>query len=407
MYQIKVVGIAMFCAMLFGCMVVYGVMPQKEYSEMENRSLEPKPEISLEDIQAGEYQEQYEKYLSDQIFLRDGLVKLAVTMELLAGKREVNHVYIGKDGYLLEKYDASDFDAAQAEENISSLAGFLNDAVRMYGKRNVACMMLPSKANAMPDKLPGYAALNEEAHAVDGLGRQLEEPGVLLDVAPALRGHQEEYIYYRTDHHWTTLGAYYAYCAWAGLTGHKVRPLEDYSREAVFTDFYGTTYNKVHIQVQPDSVELFHGPGEKGVKVREEGQDAVSDTFYFPKEAAEGFDRYRVFFSKNTSKMEIETKAGTKRRLLLIKDSFANCFVPFLAEHYDKIIMIDCRYGKENVRELMADHEEITDVLVMYNTQKFLQDTNLSLLNRQPDASGAQGTSDTIQEFHLDDFLDD
>lgn len=395
MKNIKIACIAVFCVLIYGFAALSLLLPQKQYSDMENRALEQRPEVSLDGIKAGEYQKQYEKYLSDQIYFRDGWVKLASTMERLAGRREMNGVYIGKDGYLLEKYQESEFDQGRVEENIRFLSSFLNDMCDTYGKQHVLCMMLPSKANAMPDKLPAYAPVNEEGRVVEDLRKKLEEPERLLDVSKTMQSRQDEYIYYRTDHHWTTLGAYYAYCDWAGKMGYPCRPLEGYQRETAYTDFYGTTYNKIHIDVPMDEVELFHGPGEKGVRVSIPKDGVRSDSFYFPKAAEKGFNRYQVFLSKNTDKIKIRTKAGSGKRLLLIKDSFANCFVPFLAEHYDEITLIDCRYSKENIRAFLKKHGKITDVLVMYNVEKFMQDTNLKILDKK---------SDSVKKFNLDDF---
>ncbi len=392
MQKLKIVGIGIFWAMLFGGMLFSFLWPKRDYSETENRILEARPTLSLQDVVSGDYQRHYEKFLNDQMFYRDSWVKLAVRMEHFMGKRDINGVYVGKDGYLLEKYEESDFDSAQIEENIACLSDFLNHAVKLYGERNVACMLLPSKANALPDRLPGCASPNDEESTVLALQSQLEEAGILLDVGRELLRHQDEYVYYRTDHHWTTLGAYYAYGMWAAWTRHPQRPLQHYRREAVFKDFYGTSYNKAPIDVPGDRVELFHSPGEQGVRVVEDDGETVSDSFYFPEEAAGGLNRYNIFFSKNTAKIEIKTKSKTGRTLLLVKDSFANCFVPFLAEHYDRIIMVDCRYSKENTRDIIAQCDSITDVLVIYNIEKFMQDTNLRFLNLQ---------SDTMQEFDL------
>jgi len=400
MRNIKITGILLFCAMLAGCAVLYSVMPQKEYSVIENRSLEPKPEWALEDFLSGDYQEHYETYLNDQMVFRDRWAGLAAAMERLVGKREVNGVYIGKDGYLLEKYSDSDFEDAQIEKNIAILSSFLNDAVKSYGTDHVTCLMIPDKADAMPNKLPEHASActKKDRYAAAELSKRLQEPEILLDAGPVLRAHQDEYIYYRTDHHWTTLGAYYAYRAWADRTGHPAGQPEDYDRETVFTDFYGTTYNKAQVKVPMDHVELFHSQNENGIQVNEDDGEVVSDSFYFTEAAAEGFNRYNVFFSKNTAKIQITTKAETDRSLLLVKDSFANCFVPFLAGDYDEILMIDCRYGKEKVRDLLAEHDEITDVLVMYSTKKFMQDTNLDALD---------GESKKMEAFDADSFFDE
>lgn len=400
MRNMKITGIVLFCLMLGGCAVLSFVLPKKQYSDMENRSLETKPEWSVSDLLSGEYQEHYEAYLNDQMFLRDRWVELAAAMERMAGKKEVNGVYLGKDGYLLEKYGEADFDDAQVRENIRILASFLNDGVKNYGKSNVCCLLVPDKSDAMPDKLPKYAGtgIKKVKAAVSGLADSLDEPGILLDLRTELSGHGDEYIYYRSDHHWTTLGAYYAYCAWAAQTGHTAGKLSDYRREVAFDDFYGTTYNKAHSKVPADSVEIFHHPNQDGVKIDIDDGETVSDSFYFPNAAVEGFNRYNVFLSKNTAMIQISTKAGTGRSLLLVKDSYANCFVPFLAGDYDQILMVDCRYGKQNVRDLLAQHDEITDVMVMYQANKFMQDTDLKALD---------GEAKQMETFDADSFFDE
>lgn len=400
MNKIKMAGIVLFCTILGMGGLIFYIVPQKEYSEMENRLLETKPEPVFEDILNGSYQEHYETYLNDQFYGRDQWVRMAAEMERLTGKKDINGVYIGKDGYLLEKFDASEYDQAQIRENIDFLSAFLNDALQQYGKERVLCMILPDKAGALPDKLPSFVETNiaEEKDAIKRLKNSLDEQDIFIDMQSELQKHQNEYIYYRTDHHWTTLGAYYAYCKWAELTGHQAGKLDDYKREVVFNDFYGTTYNKVHIHVPMDEVELFHSPGEDGVTVNEDDEDVVSDSFYFPEAAKKGFNRYDVFFSKNTAKIQISTKAKTGRSLLVVKDSFANCFVPFLAGDYEEIIMIDCRYGRENVYDVLKEHEEITDILVMYNIRKFMQDKNLHKLDQS--AGG-------MEEFDADSFFDE
>lgn len=400
MDKIKIAGIVLFCGALGLGGITTLILPQKESSVRENRVLETKPKLTVEHILSGSYQEQYEKYLNDQMAFRDGWVRMAVGMEQLAGREDINGVYIGKDGYLLEKNSPSDFDGAQIEENVECLAAFLNDAGERYGKGRVSCLLLPDKAAAMPDRLPeGADEMAEEEKAVVQMVRErLDEPELLPDVFAELQGHQDEYIYYRTDHHWTTLGAYYAYRVWADVTGHRAGEPDDYDREEIFDDFYGTTYNKAPVNVPADCVELFHGKGEKGIAVCENDGKIVSDSFYFPKAAAEGFNRYLVFFSKNTAKIRVTTRAGTGRSLLVIKDSFANCFVPFLAGDYDEIVMVDFRYGKKTIDDLLEEYDGITDVLVLYNTVSFMQDVNLHKLDRQ---------ENVMEEFDADSFFDD
>lgn len=400
MDKIKIVGIALFCGALGIGGLTTLVLPQKEKSVRENRVLETRPKLTAENVLSGSYQDQYEKYLNDQMIFRDGWVRLAVGTERMAGRLDVNGVYIGKDGYLLEKYDPSDFDEAQIEENVECLSAFLNDAAERYGKGRVSCLLLPDKASAMPDKLPegAQSIAQEERKTVELVRARLDEPDILPDVAEALKNHQDEYIYYRTDHHWTTLGAFYAYRVWADATGHQAGRPEDYDREEIFDDFYGTTWNKTPAGVEADTVELFHSEAEQGITVDEDDGEIVSDSFYFPAEAAEGFNRYDVFFSGNTAGIRISTEAGAGRSLLVVKDSFANCFVPFLAGDYDEILMVDFRYGNENIYDILDDCDGITDVLVMYNTAAFMQDTKLDGLGQKEEA---------MEEFDADSFFDD
>lgn len=400
MDKIKKVGIALFCGVLGLGGMTSLILPQREHSVRENRVLETKPTLTAETVLNGSYQEQYEKYLNDQMVFRDGWVSMAVGIERMAGRLDVNGVYIGKEGYLLEKYSPSDFDAAQIEANVEYLADFLNDAVARCGKERVSCLLLPDKAAAMPDKLPDGAQsmIEEEREVTAALRERLDEPDLLPDVTSRLREHQDEPIYYRTDHHWTTLGAYYAYQMWADATGHRAGRLEDYDREEIFTDFYGTTYNKTPVSVAGDSVELFHSEHEQGLTVAWNDGEVVSDSFYFPEEAAEGFNRYNVFFGGNTARIRISTEAGTNRSLLVVKDSFANCFVPFLAGDYDEIVLVDFRYGNENVSDILDRCDGITDILVIYNTATFMQDTQLHKLDAQREA---------MEEFDADSFFDD
>jgi len=152
--------------------------------------------------------------------------------------------------------------------------------------------------------------------------------------------------------------------------------------------------------VEPDSVKLFHSPAENGVHVEMDDGEQETDSLYFPQEAEKGFNRYNVFFGGNTFKIVVTTKAHTGRTLLLFKDSFANCFVSFLLEDYDKIIMIDYRYGKTAAGSIMGQYPEITDVLVMFNTEKFMQNTKLG---RMADTDGGKSE---MEEFNPDDFIE-
>lgn len=369
----------LFLGTLTAFFLISLVKPQKEYSAVENRVLEQRPEFDVEELLEGDFQESYENYLNDQFIARDSWVDLAVGFEKLLGKRDVNGIYLGKDGYLLEKYTDSDFKRRQVADNIELLADFLNRMAEQYGKERVDCLMIPGKAEALPEKLPPFAGGFDEQVYIAELMDYLEEPDILLDLTEVLQAHQQEYIYYRTDHHWTTLGAYYAYAAWAEWKQEAFLPLSEYEEEIAADDFYGTSYNKCHENVEPDTITLLHGSAEKELFVDWNDGEECSDSWY-SMEALEDNDKYRVFFDGNTAKITIKTGADNDKALLLLKDSYANCFVPFLAEHYGTIVMIDLRYYGDFIEDLLDEYGKITDVMVLFNVEKFMQNDSMDLL---------------------------
>lgn len=390
--------ILVFVLLLAAGAVSVFIHEQRDYSELENRTLQQKPAFSYKKVLKGTYQKQYEAYLSDQFPGRDSWVDMAVSMEAVMGKKDINGVYLGRDGYLLEKSTAEETEKEQVEENINILSSFLNDMEKDYGKEHVSCLMVPSKDQAIPDRLPAFAQTEDRQWVVDTLKQKVTTPDHVFDLKQTMEAHQNEYIYYRTDHHWTTLGAFYAYQAWMQKMGAKAQPLEAYRRETVYRDFYGTTYNKVHVKVSADEVEVFHSKGEDSVQVNMDEGEKKAETLYFPEKAEEGFNRYDLFLSGNTFQIEITTGAHTGKTLLLVKDSFANCFVPFLTQDYDRIILIDYRYGKTAVGTLRSRYD-VTDVMVLFNVDKFMKHTKLAKL------AETKKRKQTLKEFNPEDFL--
>lgn len=390
--------ILVFVLLLAAGAVSVSIHEKRDYSELENRTLQQKPAFSYKKVLKGTYQKQYENYLSDQFPGRDSWVDMAVSMEAVMGKKDINGVYLGRDGYLLEKSTAEETEKEQVEENINILSSFLNDMEKDYGKEHVSCLMVPSKDQAIPDRLPAFAQTEDRQWVVDTLKQKVSTPDLVFDLKQTMEAHQNEYIYYRTDHHWTTLGAFYAYQAWMQKMGAKAQPLEAYRRETVYRDFYGTTYNKVHVKVPADEVEVFHSKGEDSVQVNMDEGEKKAETLYFPEKAEEGFNRYDLFLSGNTFQIDITTGAHTGKTLLLVKDSFANCFVPFLTQDYDRIILIDYRYGKTAVGTLRSRYD-VTDVMVLFNVDKFMKHTKLAKL------AETKKRKQTLKEFNPEDFL--
>ena len=254
----------LFAGMLLVCMLVSIVKPKSDFSIAENRALQELPEFSIDGILQGDVQEEYEDYLSDQFFGREKFTALCTKLKCSFGRKDINDVYLGTDGYLLEKYQASDFDRTQVEDNLFYLSGFLKDSVKELGKDHVRMLFIPSKATVLSSYLPKHARAYDTGYVPEQMQEEMslaEEKGMVgsevLDLTNSLCKHEEEYIYYRTDHHWTTLGAYYAYCAYRESLGQSAPALSEYEQKVVSSDFLGTSYDKLQRREKMDEIRCF------------------------------------------------------------------------------------------------------------------------------------------------------
>ena len=353
---------------LLGLSVASLLLPDRDFSPNENRYLQQAPRLTTDRLFSGKFTEEAEKYESDQIALRDVWMGSASWLQRLAGKQDMGGVYLGRDGYYFARLTEDEFPQSQYEKNLRSVRAFFDTC------DGVDCriLMAPSPSTVLPDLLPANAPMYDAGLRHDQLAQAVGEDRV-IDVREALAALDQPY--YRTDHHWTTEGAGIAYEAWCAATDHPVRQMP---LTAVTDTFRGTLYSKVLL---PDSARDTISLAE-GVRIRSVDCDGtVTDSLYDRSKLAEK-DQYAVFFGGNWAKVTIDTGVENGRRLLLVKDSFANAFVPFLTEDYETITMLDLRFFSESVEELMAQ-EGITDALVLYELSNFAADRNLFKLESQ------------------------
>ena len=351
---------------LLGLSVATLLLPDRAFSPNENRVLQQAPRLTEERLFSGKFTEEMEEYESDQIALRDVWMGVASWFQRLAGKQDIGGVYLGRDGYYFARLAESEFPQSQYEKNLRAVSTFFDN----HDIVDCRVLLAPSPSTVLSDLLPANAPMYDAAARHEQLAQTVGEDRV-IDVRGALSALDQPY--YRTDHHWTTEGAQAAYGVWCGATGHTFRSMP---LTAVTDSFRGTLYSKVLL---PDSARDTISLAET-VKVRSVDCDGtVTDSLYDRSKLAEK-DQYAVFFGGNWSKVTIDTGVENGRKLLLVKDSFANAFVPFLTEDYETIIMLDLRYFSDSVSELM-DAEGITDVLVLYELSNFAADRNLFKLN--------------------------
>lgn len=344
----------------------------RTFSETENRLLASRPELSWKSLFEGSYTENYETYVTDQFVGRDKWISLKTYSDVLLLKQEIGGVYLGKDGYLLERHLPEAYSAETVEKKLSLLEKLVEDW-------DAVVMLVPTADNILTDKMPANAPFWGQQ---EFLGQVAERVGQThyIDVFSALAEHSSEEIYYRTDHHWTSLGAYYGYGAWADFMGAEPYLYDIYNMELAAEDFLGTLHSKVNIEWESDSIYYFRETEEMPVTVTYDLR-TTTDSLYEEK-YLDTKNKYGFFLDDNHALVEIETGAQTGKTLFVIKDSYANCFIPLLLPHYDTIYLLDLRYYNGRLYDLMKqyapqpdnDPEEKMDVLVLYNCIHFLED---------------------------------
>lgn len=337
-------------------------MPDRYYSEREKRTLTQKPQFTIADFISGEFSGELEKYLTDQVPLRDGWVTMKTYMELAIGKRESGGVYLCKDQYLMDKFTS--YSKKQLAANAAALAD-LQEKLAAEGV-SMNTILVHMAAQVLTDKLPAYAPAADYA----AIFQVLTDAGVdTVNVWSTLAAHSGENIYYRTDHHWTSLGAYYAYCAWRGIQPNA----DEWTQEILCGNFRGTTWNKVPLPTVPaEEIAAWYKHINRSVSYNN-GQ-YETDSIYERKYLS-GSDQYAVFLNSNQAQTVIEG-SGKSGKLLLIKDSYGNTFSQSPVEDYAEVHVLDLRFFKGDAVDY-AKENGITDALVLYGVQNFVKDTNL------------------------------
>lgn len=367
----QIMTIATMGVLLYGLTFTSILTPEKEYSDNENRALATMPAFSWDSFLEGKFGSDYETYITDQFVGRDAWITATSYLDLSLGRREINGVYFCSDDYLVETHKNSEIDKEQAKVNAERLAEFLNRYKEILGEDRVKAMLVPTAGEILADKLPPFAGTFDQA----GYLTEIEEMAGTssINLLETLTSKKDKYLFYRTDHHWTALGAYHAYVKWAEEVGFTPWKLDEFRSEVVSDDFLGTLYSKVNVVTKPDEITLYYPKNETAYSLEYDLQ-TQSDTLY-EMSHLDTKDKYAVYLDGNHGIVNIGTKNRNGRKLLLIKDSYAHCFVPFAVNHYEETVMVDFRYYRGSVAELIKS-EGITDVLVMYNIPNFVADRN-------------------------------
>lgn len=365
---------AFFVLFLFGFGILNFFHKDRSFSETENRMLEQKPVWQAASVLDGRLMSSFERYQTDQFVFRDGFIQIQTAADWLRGSRESGGVFLGRERTLYEKPEKLQ---EHTWENLDALSAF----VFRHPELPVYLLLAPDAAGVRPEGLPPFAPVENQREQLEEISRYLNGAVKEIPVLDALREHREEYIYYRTDHHWTTLGAWYAYEKAAEVMG--LAPVSGEPPLYKASDsFEGTLASRSGYHVPADEIQIFWQQEQTELVVTYTQEQEKSTTLYEP-EKLKTKDKYGIFMNGNHPIAEIRTLADSDRKLLLVKDSYANCFVPFLTSQFREIVMIDPRYYYGNLEELLKQYG-FTDVLFLYNMNTFLKDDVLHFTLEQP-----------------------
>lgn len=352
--------------MVFGAFVLvmfalYLVLPDNDFSDVENRNLQTMPSVSFSSLGDGSYMTKFETYTTEQLPFREALVKVKALIKQMTLSNENNGIVRGKDDYLFEvSYGLS----GQYGKNVAAIKKFSSDL-----NRPVSIAIAPTATGILTDHVPkGFKTIDQKAE-IDKLRKNLTESTLnvnFVDLYDTIEAHAKssEQMYYRTDHHWTSLAAYYAYEEIVD------EPIELDSLIGYFTDdFYGTHFAKFkEFNIKPDTLTYYDIP-----IVSLERSDGTYDSLY-DLEKLKIYDKYAMFMhgnddlltvnAKNFVESKEEDSAG--RSVIVFKDSYANCLIPYLTYNYDTITVVDLRYYSDSVADLLNSNED-ADILLLYN----------------------------------------
>lgn len=354
----NILTIVLFFAFILGGLVSFIILPDKVFSENENRYLKECPTPKLASITDGSFMEDWDEYMSDQFVARDDFMLMGNGYKFALGMRDFNGVFIGKDGYLINVMNPNGLDEERIHKNIKNINRFISNS-----ECKVSFMLVPDASMLLNDKLPKGIGMEWEWQLLKDI-RSSINGAVIVEPEKSMNNSNEQ-LYYYTDHHWTGYGAYMAYEEYCKTTEIKTYDAE---LEVITDEFYGSLYSKV--LYAPIADEIVIDKSKKDIEIIADGK---AKTLY-DYSSLNQKDKYLVFQGGNYGVTEIPgTGEGV---ILVIKDSFANSFVPYLTDNYEKIIMLDMRYYMGSPKALI-DRFGVTDVLILYSVSNFVTDENM------------------------------
>ncbi len=365
------ITIGVFLGILIVFLIGQLITKDRSYSNMESKSLITLSDFSIGEILNGDNSDILEAYLTDQILFKDSLVKTRNDSLDKMNITNINGVYIGKDGYLIKNFSKP---GKELEDNIYEMKEFIK-------KQTVPCtfLMVPNSSYIYRDKLPKGADIYSQGLVIDKIQEGIGGSVNFIDATDILEEHKDENIYFKTDQNWTMDGAYYGYEALCKGLGIEVTPKENLVKAIGSDEFLGTLYSLAPISKQEkDELIIYtNSNGEYKVDYIDKGTRSMSLMEY---DYLKIKDKYKTFLCGNHSVVRISSNGLIDENVLIIKDSYANCLIPLLADNFNEIHVMDLRYYTDNIDEYI-EKNNIDRVIFIYNVDFFSWDNHFIELN--------------------------
>ena len=367
---------AVIFAVILGVLVVFNFLSKDtDFSAEENRVMATRPDLTSSSFFEGRFSPEYETYVNDQFPARNMWIRIKTTADVLTGKVESNGVYKGHQGYLMEKF------TDPGKKKTKKTAGIFTEFIKKHRDLDTYLFAVPTSVNILSDLLPANTDDGGQNEFLDRLFEQTEAGGIkTIDVRKQFRKlAKEKQIYYHSDHHWTSTGAYHGFLAAADVMGLEVDK-KNYKPSVVKDDFKGMLASKSGFYMcKKDDIEVYFPTKNIPVSIITYVDDQKKSASFYKAANLEEKDAYTVFTGGNHSLIKIKSAAENEDKLLIIKDSYANCFIPFIAPYYRNVVVVDPRYYFGDLDKLIKS-EDITDVLFLYNASTLSTDSALKTM---------------------------
>ena len=353
------------------------MLPKADLLYRENRKAASRPDLSMDALADGRYGEALSSYINDNTALRQFFIEArCVIDEMIMMKIEENGILIGKEARLFAKDFKGYGNDSLLDKNIDEIAAFASES-----DIPVSVMIIPSASSVNPDMLPAFAPQESEYDKIKEINNRLSDVCNVVDIFQVLNEHNTEYIYYRNDHHWTTQGAYYAYTELAKCLG-KDPVFYDWDDAAQTDGFLGTHYARSrYFRAVPDIIMYF--PSDTDIMIKKVVGDAEFEderqASLINTDKLAGYDKYSAFLDGNNAYTVIPGKG--RGRVLVVKDSFANCLIPLMKDDFEQTGVVDYRNYSYGLRNL-AEKERYDSVLIIYSYAALGTDSKLVYINR-------------------------